>query len=87
MKYFALNLENIAKEHSARELDPTNKEGNELLNSSAIVIGAGPSVKKKKHLELLASSNYEGTIICTDRMLEPVLKAGITLINSQNFML
>ena len=78
VSYFALNLENIAKEYSARELDPTNKAGNELLNSSAIVIGAGPSVKKKKHLELLASSNYEGAIICTDRMLEPVLKAGIT---------
>jgi len=78
VSYFALNLENIANEYSARELDPTFKTGNNLLDTSAIVIGAGPSVKKNKHLELLSSSNYKGSIICTDRMLEPVLKAGIT---------
>ena len=46
VRYFALNLENIANEHSARELDPTFKTGNNLLDTSAIVIGAGPSVKK-----------------------------------------
>jgi len=78
VSYFALNLENITKEHSARKLDPTYKKGNKFLDNSAIVIGAGPSVKKNKHLELLASSDYKGSIICTDRMLEPILKAGIT---------
>ena len=46
--------------------------------NSAIVIGAGPSIRNNKHLELLAKSNYKGAIVCTDRMLIPCLKNGIT---------
>ena len=42
------------------------------------MIGAGPSVKNNNHLELLSKSHYKGTIVCTDRMLIPCLKNGIT---------
>ena len=72
---FALNLENIWNESSAKELEPnTTKQ----KNNSAIVIGRGPSIKKHKHLELLAESNYQGSIICTDGSLIGALEAGIT---------
>jgi hypothetical protein len=75
VKNFGLNLVNIWKEPSAKNLilSDTNKK-----NNSAIVIGAGPSIHDHKHLELLAKSNFKGSIICTDRILIPALKAGIT---------
>jgi len=74
---FALNLENIWNESSAAKLTPilTN---NQVQNESAIVIGRGPSVKKKKHLEILANSNFKGTIICCDGILKTALEAGVT---------
>lgn len=74
VKNFANNLENIWDSASAKELIPNNIEP----NSSAIVIGRGPSIKRHKHLELLSNSNYKGTIICTDGAMPEVLKAGIT---------
>ena len=51
VKNFALNLTNIWNESSAAELTPTNSK---TKLKSAIVIGRGPSVKKKGHLEMLA---------------------------------
>ena len=74
VRNFALNLENIWNGASARELIPEKVEP----NSSAIVIGRGPSIDQHKHLELLANSDYNGTIICTDGAMPKVLKAGIT---------
>jgi len=75
---FALNLNNIWNESSARELNPNKNSTLEIKKNSAIVIGRGPSVKEHKHLELLANSNYNGTIVCTDGALIDALKAGIT---------
>ena len=46
--------------------------------NSAIIIGAGPSIRNNNHLEFIAKSNFKGTIVCTDRMLIPCLKNGIT---------
>jgi len=74
---FALNLEYIWNEPSANKLNPI-LINNQFQNKSAIVIGRGPSVKKKKHLELLANSNFDGIIICCDGMLKNALEAGIT---------
>ncbi len=85
VKFFALNLNDIWNEASARELDPISNSKQEFEDSSAIVIGAGPSIAKKNHLELLASSDYKGKIICTDRSLAPALKAGITPDKFPNF--
>ena len=44
VKNFALNLTNIWNESSAAELTPTNSK---TKLKSAIVIGRGPSVKKR----------------------------------------
>jgi hypothetical protein len=78
VKNFALNLNNIWNELSARVLDPEKDPLYHASEHSAIVIGAGPSLKKHNHLNLLANSKYEGTIICTDRSLIPALEADVT---------
>ena len=82
VKNFALNLTNIWKESSAAELTPTNSK---TKLKSAIVIGRGPSVKKKGHLEMLAKSNFSGAIICCDSALITTLKAGVTPDKFPNF--
>ena len=78
VKNFALNLSSIWNESSTRELDPTKDPTYKIEDNSAIVIGRGPSIKKQKHLELLANSNYKGVIVCCDGILINALKAGIT---------
>ena len=75
---FALNLNDIWNESSAKELALTSNNADPNFQNSAIVIGRGPSIKKHKHLELLANSDYDGTIVCCDAALENVLKSGIT---------
>ena len=82
LENFALNLTNIWNESSAAELTPAN--GKTKLKS-AIVIGRGPSVKKKGHLEMLAKSNFNGAIICCDGALINTLKAGVTPEKFPNF--
>ena len=82
VKNFALNLTNIWKESSAAELTPTNSK---TKLKSAIVIGRGPSVKKKGHLKILAKSNFNGAIICCDGALINTLKAGVTPEKFPNF--
>lgn len=46
-------------------------------HGSALVVGAGPSIQKFNHVQMLADSDYDGFIIATDRMLIPLLKAGV----------
>jgi hypothetical protein len=43
-----------------------------------VIVGAGPSVWKNKHLQLLAESNFEGVVAVCDSMLKHALKAGVT---------
>lgn len=76
VKNFALNLPHIWKESSANDLGKiySAKKGEKI----AIVIGGGPSIKKHGHLDLLKKSNFKGSVVVVDRMLETVLKAGIT---------
>lgn len=81
---FSLNLSNIWNEKSTRDLDP-NFNSKQTKTNSAVVIGAGPSLKKHNHLEILANSNYHGSIICTDRSLVPALKSGVTPEKFPNF--
>ncbi len=75
---FAINLNNIWNESSARDLDPTTDPNYKKEEHSAIVIGRGPSIKKHKHLELIANSDYKGSIICCDGALINALSAGVT---------
>lgn len=72
IKNFSLNLQNIWNENSAKDLFLGKKE-----NLSAIVIGRGPSIDKKRHLEMIANSNYKGCIICCDGKLVDALKSGV----------
>src|SRR6267143_161931 len=75
---FAVNLNNIWNESSTRDLDPTTDPNYKKEEHSAIVIGRGPSIKKHKHLELIANSDYKGSIICCDGALISALSAGVT---------
>ena len=56
---FASNLNNIWNEQSASVLS-TNSSVD--VDNHAIVIGRGPSIKKKNHLKLLADSNFSGSL-------------------------
>lgn len=82
---FALNLDHIWNESSARELQPSTSLKPENDRHSAIVIGRGPSLKKHNHLELIAKSDYKGSIICCDGALKATLKAGVTPDKFSNF--
>ena len=64
---------------------PVIRSGRDILELTrwegkpAIVIGAGQSVQRFNHLELLAKSNLQNfLVIATDRMLVSCLKKGIT---------
>ena len=82
MYNFARNTPDFLNGDSVKKLS-VFKNGKESIKKhrpsrSAIVVGAGPSVKKNNHLEILANSNYNGAIVCTDRMLISCLKSGVT---------
>lgn len=85
IKNFALNLTNIWKESSVRQLDSGLTSNYKKANRSAIVIGRGPSLIKHKHLELLKESNYKGNLVCTDGALKTVLESGVTPDKFPNF--
>lgn len=74
VRNFGINLTNIWEDPSAKKLNYKSF----LKNSSAIVIGRGPSLKKFNHLKLLANSKYKGHIVCTDGALKTVLESGVT---------
>lgn len=89
MYNFARNLSDILDGKSVKTLSPfdatINSKHNHKSTGSAIVIGAGPSIKENQHLKTLYDSHYKGSIICTDRMLIPCLKNGITPDNFPQF--
>ena len=82
MYNFARNIPDFLDGDSVKLLnifrDNSKSIKNHKSKHSAIVIGGGPSVYEKNHLKILADSNYKGAIVCTDRMLAPCLKNGIT---------
>ena len=47
-------------------------------SSKAIVIGAGPALKKFNHLNLLAKSKFKGYVFVSDVVLREALDAGVT---------
>ncbi len=79
---FTYNLKNIWNDYSVRELNSNNNYPSSL---PSIVIGRGPSLFEKKHLEILAESKFNGNIICTDGVLIKALEAGITPEKFKNF--
>ena len=81
VRNFALNLNDIWLEKSAKSLIPSLFPE----SSISIVIGKGPSAKKHDHFKLLAESNFKGTIVCTDGALITALKNGITPVKFPKF--
>jgi hypothetical protein len=75
MNNFAENLPHIRKGKTLDKLVPENADKPPL--GACIVIGAGPSIYKHKHLEKLGKSNFKGTVIATDSMLTKCLDKGI----------
>lgn len=59
------------------------KEGNDIKilpegnRTPALIIGAGPTLYRNKHLELLAKKGFTGQIFATDAVLKDCLEAGI----------
>ena len=82
MYNFARNIPDFLDGDNVKSLNIFRNSSKSIKNHkakhSAIVIGGGPSVYEKNHLKILADSNYKGAIVCTDRMLAPCLKNGIT---------
>jgi len=74
VRNFSENLQYIKEGKTLADLVPEKPE--EAPKGAAIVIGAGPSLWKHKHLELLANSDFDGVLCVTDRMVIPCLKAG-----------
>jgi hypothetical protein len=81
IKNFSLNLSNIWNETSSRDLSKYSSK----QNNTAIVIGKGPSIDEHKHLQLLSTSNFSGSIVCCDGKLIDTLKAGVTPEKFPNF--
>lgn len=69
MENLAVNMPLILVGRDIRELPK--------CGGSAVVVGAGPSVKEYNQLGALEGSGYSGTIIATDRMLKPCLESGV----------
>ena len=69
------------------EVKKAEAEGKDpdFSTGTAIVIGRGPSIFKNQHLELLAQSDYHGTIVCTDGALIDALTRGVQPDKYENF--
>ena len=82
MYNYARNIPDVLDGNSVRLLSAFKNNSKSTKNhkpiNSALVIGGGPSVYENNQLKTLADSNYKGAILCTDRMLVPCLKNGIT---------
>lgn len=76
---FAYNLKHILEDDSISALVPDNP--NILPKGPAVVIGAGPSIRRHNHLEMLAqaiaSKQYQGIVCASDSMLVSCLKKDI----------
>jgi hypothetical protein len=67
MRNFAVNMPIILQAKDISQLPRYDGE-------PCIVVGAGPSVKRFRQLEILAEAKWKHPIICADRMLIPLLK-------------
>ena len=76
---FALNLPYIREGRAINELEGMGK------GKPSIVIGAGPSLKKHKHLEILAKSDFDGYVFVSDGILKKALRKGVTPDKFSNY--
>lgn len=68
-----IDLETYPDEKDTRSVGKLPK-----LEGPGIVVAAGPSIQKHRHIEALAESGWAGGIFACDRMLIPLLRAGVT---------
>ncbi len=64
--------ENIAEIKNGKDIKDIPK-----TNEPALVIGAGPSLYRNKHLDVIANSGFDGLIFATDKVLIDCLEAGV----------
>jgi len=69
MRNFAQNMQKILAGKDIKDLPKMEKQ-------PCLVIGAGPSVRHFKQLDIIAKK-WKGNVIACDRMLIPLLKRGI----------
>jgi len=74
--YYTTWINNLTENLPTIKQDNNISEIQKWKRKTAIIIGAGPSFKEKKHIEFLKKNN-DKTIISTDRMLIPLLKEGV----------
>lgn len=78
-KNFGLNLPDILNGNTITDLVPENPDV--APKGPSVIVGAGPSIWKHKHLDLLGETikngQYKGIVCATDRMLIPCLERGI----------
>ena len=88
LKNFARNLPYILEGNNIKNLsvfqNGKNFENHKPLKTS-IVIGKGPSIYEKNHLDILSTSKKNYTIVCSDIMLIEILKKGITPEKFEDF--
>jgi len=75
--YFKMWIDNLADNISIIKRNNCISKLPKAIRKTAIVVGAGPSFRDKNHIEILKKAKGK-TIISTDLMLIPLLKAGIT---------
>ena len=51
-----------------------------------IAVAAGPSIREHDHIKLLAESDFKGVVVATDRMLRPLIEAGVHPENGFDLM-
>jgi hypothetical protein len=81
LKNFARNLPYILEGNNIKDLSVFQNEityNNHNPTRTSIIIGKGPSVYEKNHLEILSANKENNTIVCSDIMLIETLKKGIT---------
>ncbi len=77
------SIKSIVPAETAK-LDAEGKDPDKPTGT-AVVVGRGPSLFEKKHLQMLAESDYRGNVVCTDGAMIEALKAGVKPENYENF--
>lgn len=70
-------MSNVRENFAAIKGGKDIKDISVVENTPALIIGAGPSLHKNKHLELLAETGFKGNIFATDAILKDCLEYGI----------
>lgn len=70
-------MDNLSENLARIKEDNDIKDIPQVDNLPALIIGAGPSLYRKKHLELLAEKGFNGHIFATDAVLKDCLEHGV----------